>query len=316
MLRILLGLGIAFALVAFGASASAQDDMGGDDMGGADVGGDDLGGDDLGGGDDAYGDGSTMPEAAATEEGAGTGRIGDEQAIVSERMGTEEARDSTDPWEDPQEGYYFAGLFYRHIFVPEFLLNLFLDESTGTSNPAFGGEVTYRKDGFDIIGSLWYASYAVDGAFRASGDPDGDTEIINSELGVLFVSASFLWSTPFNDIFALEYGVGLGLGVVLGDLIRTEAYPDGGGYSACSAPNSPVGAPYCDGPPVRDGEDGGHYNVEARKWSDGGDVPNVVPWLAVPQIALRIKPIKQLMMRIEGGFGLGFFLGGAINYGF
>jgi len=311
MLRSVLGLGIAFALLTFGATAAAQDDMGGDDMGGAD-----LGGDDMGGGDDLGGDDALMPEEAATQEGAGTGRIGDEQAIVSERMGTEEARDSTDPWEDPQEGYYFAGLFYRHIFVPEFLLNLFLDESTGASNPAFGGEVTYRKDGFDIIGSIWYSSYAVDGAFRASGDPDGDTEIINSELGVLFVSASFLWSTPFNDIFALEYGVGLGLGVVLGDLVRTEAYPEDGGYAACTSVGNPVGGAYCDGPSVGDGEDGGHYGVEARKWSDGGDVPNVIPWLAVPQIALRIKPIKQLMMRIEGGFGIGFFLGGAINYGF
>lgn len=270
---------------------------------------------------DAGFDPGADPDAAATEEGAGTGRLGDEQAVVSERLGVEEHRDSTDPYEDPTEGYFFAGLFYRHIFVPSFLLELFTDDSTAASNPAFGAELTYRKDGFDIVGSLWWASYAVEGPFRAAGDPVQDTEFIDSNLSVLFLSASFLWSTPFNDIFALEYGVGVGLGVVLGSLNRTEAYPSDGndavnGYAPCDDPGTP-NVEYCDGPPVRgfcDGE-GGHY-CEEGKWSDGGDVPNVVPWLAVPQLALRIKPIRQLMIRIEGGFGLGFFLGGALNYGF
>ena len=254
--------------------------------------------------------------AAGTEEGAGTGRLGDEQAVVSERMGTEEFRDSTDPYEDPTAEYYFVGLFYRHIFVPEFLLNLFTDESTGASNPAFGAEFTYRKGGFDIIGSIWWAGYGVDGPFRGSGDPAQDTEWIESNLSVLFLSGTFLWSTEFNEMFALEYGVALGVGLVLGDMHRTEAHPSGGGFEACDGPGNPDPV-YCDGPPISglcDG-DGGHY-CEEGKWSDGGDVPNVVPWLAIPQIALRIKPIRQLMIRIEGGFGLGFFLGGAVNYGF
>lgn len=301
MLRIISGL-LAAAMMTATSSALAQDDYGAGEPGADETGAEGMGA-------------PTPAEAAATEDGAGTGRLGDEQAVVSEQMGTEEFRDSTDPFEEPHQGYFFAGLFYRHIFVPEFLLNLFLDESEAASNPAFGAEVTYRKDNFDIIGSLWYASYAVNGPFRASGDPELDTEIIDSDLGILFLSASFLWSTPFNEIFALEYGVGLGLGLVLGQMHRTEAYRDGDDWAACDQVGVPDGA-YCDGPPARDGEDGGHYNVEARKWSDGGDVPNVVPWLAIPQIALRIKPIKQLMIRIEGGFGLGFFLGGAINYGF
>ena len=46
-------------------------------------------------------------------------------------------------------------------------------------------------------------------------------------------------------------------------------------------------------------------------------VPPVVPWLALPHLALRIKPIKQLMFRVDLGFSvLGFFTGVAVNYGF
>lgn len=264
---------------------------------------------------------SQPPPAEVADES-----LEEEQVLTEERVGVEQARESTDPYEDPEQGYFFLGAFYRHLFVPSFLQNLFLEESPSVSNPSGGIELTYRKDNFDIVGSLWWASYAAHGPYRASGDPETDVEIIKSELSAIFLSGTFLWSTPFSDVVALEYGLGIGVGLVLGDLERTEAYPDDGpgnfdGFSACQGPGNPdatiTGDPlYCDATSVRDGERGGHYRVIARKWTDGGDVPNVVPWLAIPHIALRIKPIHQLMFRIEGGFGLGFFLGGSASYGF
>ena len=56
----------------------------------------------------------------------------------------------------------------------------------------------------------------------------------------------------------------------------------------------------------------------AQKWFNGGSVPNLYFRFAVPNIALRIKPISQLLIRIDGGFDLfsGFFTGGSISYGF
>jgi len=208
--------------------------------------------------------------------------------------------------------------------VPGFLQELFLDSATGAVNVALGAEFTYRKDNFDIVGQLWWAGYSNYGPYRASGDPDTDTEMIDSSLSVLFLSAAFLWSTPFNDVLALEYGVDVGIGVVLGNVYRTEAFPDAGGgqprstdgYAPCNAPGDGRNTTYCDGPSVPDGETGGHYNAKVRRWSDGGNLPNVVPWLAIPHLALRIKPVKQLMMRVEGGFGIGFFLGFSAAYGF
>jgi hypothetical protein len=47
-------------------------------------------------------------------------------------------------------------------------------------------------------------------------------------------------------------------------------------------------------------------------------VPNV--WFRfAPQLALRFKPIKQLMIRVIGGFDFGSvapFVGGSLNFGF
>lgn len=251
--------------------------------------------------------------------------LGDEQAIVEERQGREEFRDSSNPHEDNDSTYFFVGLFYRQLIIPEFMWNLFMERSVTISNPGFGAEFTYRKNGFDIVTSLWYQGLSGRGAFQQSGDPITDTEIQDSSLGVLFAAASFLWSTDFNDMVSLQYGADIGVGVTLGKLVRTEAWRDSdNSWHACESPGSPAvdsdGHPldvgYCDGPPVGDGEEGAHYNVVAKKWSDGGKVPNILPWLGLPHIALRVKPIKQLMFRIDAGFGLGFFFGAAANYGF
>lgn len=272
--------------------------------------------------------------AAAAEEPAGEGEaepdmgdptesglLSDEQVMAEEQLGTETVRSGTDPYEDPTRAYYFLGVGYFHSFTPEIIIDLFTDEATGTNNPALGLQFTYRKDGFDIVASAWYQTYGVNGPFRGAGDTEAETEIIDSDLKALFVGANFLRGTDFNDIFSIQYGIGLGIGVVMGDMIRTEAYPDTGpdsidGWSRCAGPGSPANA-YCDATSVDDGEDGGHFGVQARRWTDGGSVPNVWFRAALPHLALRIKPIKQLMIRVDGGFDLfsGFFVGGSLNVG-
>lgn len=275
-------------------------------------------------------EGAAPPSADAPEESSGL--LGDEQVIAEEEMGPATVRSSTDPYEDPSRNYYFLGLFYDHHFTPSFILNLFTDESTPANNPALGLQFTYRKDGFDIITSLWYQSYFVEGPFRGSGDTEFETEIIDSNLKAMFAGVTFLWSTEFNDVFSIQYGLGLGVGVVFGDMYRDEAYPADrapagtptyGGYARCNGPNSPDStvtgsSAWCDPVAVGDGMEGGHFGVKARKWTSGGSVPNVWFRAALPHLALRIKPIKQLMFRVEGGFDLfsGFFVGGSVNVGF
>jgi hypothetical protein len=271
---------------------------------------------------DAGGSAAMSEQAVPTEGEEGPASLSDEQALYEEGNRPAAARDSTDPYEDPGEGYYFLGAFYRHVVVPKFIQNLFVDGGATVSNPGFGVQFEYRKAGFSIVGSVWWQDFGFSGPFRESGDPDVNTEIIDSNWSSLFASASFLWSTAFNDMFAIEYGIDVGLGVVLGSGRRTEAYPgsDVGGYNRCRGPTDPR-ADYC--APTRsggatdpDGSDGEHYNVVARKWSDGGNVPNVVPWLGLPHIALRFKPIRQLQIRVDGGFFGGFWFGGSLSYGF
>lgn len=269
------------------------------------------------------------PDTAATTADEPTS-VSDEQALHEETAVVEVSRDSSDPYEDPHTSYHFAGILYRHAVVPTFIQHLFADGGVTVSDPGLGGEYTYRKDGFSITGSLWWQNWSFVNPFRTNGDADTNTEIINSSWYTINMAASFMWSTQFNDMLALEYGVDVGLGIVGGTGTRSEAYPSSGagsvgGYAACSRANDPNEHPtpgvYCapnpgGGESAQDGQHGEHYNVTAQKWSGGGSVPNIIPWLGLPHIALRFKPVHQLQMRLDLGFFGGFFFGAGVQYGF
>jgi hypothetical protein len=275
-----------------------------------------------------------------------SGIISDEQVLTEQAYGVETVRRGTDPYEDPNKRYYFLGGFYRHHFIPAGMIELFVQEAPSVANPQAGIELTIRRDSFEIIASAWYADFTTVGPFLANGDPPDDVEIIDSNLRAVLVGTTFLWSTMFNDYIGLEYGLGLGVGYVFGDMIRTEAYPsENGGFAACTTPvvgGGPGGAQpgdsidfarsnglgiagYCQGAmgdpgnePItnEDGEEGAHYGVIARQWFDGGSVPNLWFRLA-PQISLRIKPIHQLVIRADVGFDIfsGIYVGGGIAIG-
>ncbi|NOY91701.1 MAG: hypothetical protein GXP55_10915 [Deltaproteobacteria bacterium] len=322
------GLGALLALAAYTPTASAQDSAGAEELG------------------------------YRPNEGANL--LLDDQAGAEDEAESPSAVDPTDPHEEDSKDYYFLGAFYRHSFIPSFMIDLFTQEATRARNPGFGLEFTMRKAGFSIITSLFYQRFAVDGPFLANGDPPAQVEFIESDLFTVMGGVDFMWSTPINDMFSFEYGMGVGLGVVGGDLVRTEAYPDDGpgsvdGFSPCvgpgtgpgAAPNGGVqpgspasagGGGYCDAPSgstqsvdytdrdggrhtVRtniDGQRGAQYHIKARRWTNGGSVPNVWFRLSLPHIALRFKPIHQFQMRVDGGFDIfsGFFVGGALAYGF
>ncbi|MGB0680613.1 MAG: hypothetical protein ACPGUV_13230 [Polyangiales bacterium] len=213
---------------------------------------------------------------------------------------------------------YFLGLSYRHIFLPQFMLNTVLDEAPTGSNPALAGEFTLHKERFDLVTSLYWQRFHASGPYRLKGNLLSETEIAQSDLSLIAVGIAFLGAIPLPADLAFQYGLGLGFGVTLGDIRRTEAYQDADGrWRACQGPNDPAPDPFCDTTQVEDGLFGGHYDVRVRRWSEGGALPTV--WFrTAPQIGLRYQPTPKVLTRLEGGFDIfsGFFFGLAAAYGF
>lgn len=200
---------------------------------------------------------------------------------------------------------WWVGPFLDGVVVPSFLLNIFLDASPTVFNAAFGATVTRRNpEGVSWVLGLGYTGYGFDGPFRAKGDPEQDTEYLDSSLGLLHVRGMLLWTATISQQLAFEYGVGLQLGVVLGSLFRTEAYKDASGnYRACAAPLTPD-ATFCEltTPPGlatnKYNEEGAHYHVKEER------VPPVAGALMIPALALRYQPIDKLAIKLEASFGL------------
>ena len=217
---------------------------------------------------------------------------------------------------------WWLGAYAQGAFVPSFMLKLFLDEAPTVANVNFGLIATHRdKSGFSLVLGLGYASYGFEGPFRISGDPEQDTEFLSSTLKLLHLRGEMLWSTELvPNTLSFEYGIGLDLGVVIGELRRSEAFraSPGADFQPCLAPGVPpatVGfVPYCE-PPTRFpsnayNEMGAHYNVVEKR------VPPVALIPMLPVLALRYTPIRQLALKFDFAFGLmQFAVGLSAAYG-
>jgi hypothetical protein len=123
-------------------------------------------------------------------------------------------------------------------------------------------------------------------------------------------------------------GGGVGIGVVAGSLYRNQVSPTGasidpnnpGSAIPCAAPGipgtvAPSGIPYCDAS-NKHYPNGGQALYSEPSWAGGGSKPIVFPWLSLPQLSFRYKPIRQVQLRADFGFSMtGFFFGMSAAYG-
>lgn len=235
--------------------------------------------------------------------------------------------DPKDVTELPGKTYLFVGLRYRGTVVPQFMMNLFVDEGKTVWSNSIGAELDIRKDGFSLIPALQYTEYGTgDIIFKEKNTPDipGNYSLVNSSLKSFYATADLLWSAPLSKTLSFEYGAGFGLGVLFGDLETTWVrYDPNGSLSAGGHNFSRCEFEGQDGPNSGCNK-ANHKNSDVAKvghylepsWFNGGSKPNIFPHISFPQIGLRFKPLKQLVARLGMGFSLtGFWFGLSGQYG-
>jgi hypothetical protein len=234
--------------------------------------------------------------------------------------------DIYDVEEQPGRYYFFVGLRYRGNVVPGFLLNMFVDEGKTIWTNQIGAEFDLRKDGFSLIPSLTYHELGTgDILFKQKNTKDipGNYSLVNSGLKVVYAQVDLLWSAKIHKNLDFEYGAGFGLGAVFGDLENSWVQQDPNGqlraengnrYNRCNAV-----APAGTGCNAADHQNSDVDKVNGYKepsWFSGGSKPALFPWISVPQIGLRFKPIKNFVARLGVGFALtGFWFGLSGQYG-
>jgi outer membrane protein OmpA-like peptidoglycan-associated protein len=228
---------------------------------------------------------------------------------------------------------WFVGAYYRYDWIPSAILAPFFDIAPSIANHGFGLAVSRRaRDGFTAQFGLGYMPYRFRGAFVGDGQPIEDTEYISSSVALVHLTASLLWPIQLHRMLALELGVGVDLGLLIGSLERTEAYPDSDGrFHACDAALQPAllspstdvddnRIPYCEEAFDRNGDpiESNPANVSGAQYREKDDrVPPVMLFPMLPHIALRFAPHPQFAIKLEAAFGVAqFWIGASLHVGF
>lgn len=271
-------------------------------------------------------------EAMELEEEEGTGiDLGEDDE--AEEAALVEAEESEFPQEEfPDEGgatpedeaekhrkgdtQLLLGARYRLMITPKWLMNMFgVDGGKTLVLNGIGGEVGgywgKERNGVSVYGSVTYIGYGMSPTpFKGKNDPASDWEIIESNLGAVYLVGDFLWDYKLVDKLSLNLGFSAGVGIVTGKLYRNEAYVTTPGNGDISGDDKDwPDLSYCNGPgnpnAVECPADG--FYGEENPWP-------VYPWLN-GQIGLRYQPIDELVTRFELGLGSsGFWLGLGADY--
>lgn len=149
---------------------------------------------------------------------------------------------------DPDAVRHGLGLRLRYVFAPKGLIELFMEEAAGgMSQPGFGLDYVRRKKNFEFSVGIEYdkldgkKGYYVESG-GAANEP-GTTDFVEFDsLAWITVDASFVYHHPLTSMVALRYGGGIGLGIVTGDVIKTDAICTGSNAQTdCAPSNNPAG---------------------------------------------------------------------------
>lgn len=232
-----------------------------------------------------------------------------------------------------RSGQWFIGGYYRHNWIPSYMLGAFLSRAPSITNDGVGLAVSHRSaGGFTAQLGIGYMPYTFVGAFTAENTLVEDTEYVRSDLELIHLTGSLLWPIELHRMLTLEFGFGLDLGVFLGNVIRTEAYPDAkGDFHPCTAalmpritgPDKDVNGdliPYCaealdaNGkviPSNAAGDKGEQYGEEETR------IPSVMAFPMLPHLALRFAPWERIAFKLEFAFGVAqIWAGASVHVGF
>ena len=219
----------------------------------------------------------------------------------------------------PEAIEYGAGLRLRGVFVPQSILELFVNRAAGgASNLGIGVDLVRRKGNLELqLGFEFEHINVGQGVWieKNKNVPADDPDYVLSpdssghDLGWFTIEFTFLNHTPINKTVAIRYGGGLGLGIITGELDHYNI------HCAAGATNSNP-EPGCvpqrfNGQGAYTDEDGNPTGEMQFKY----DLPPVFP-VVNAIIGVQIRPMDKLTINIETGIRTLPFIGASSTYFF
>lgn len=182
------------------------------------------------------------------------------------------------------------GLRLRQVYLPEAMLELFLEDVPGSaSHIGYGIELIREKGNFIIsLGAEYESIAAAEGVWIDKGEsiPQDEPDYVQfKDFSWLTFDALFTWQQPLHSTFSLRAGAGVGLGILMGEILRTDYRCTSDDTGDCSL--SPTA-----------------QNINTPESA----IPPVFPVINVV-VGAQIRPAANLAINIEGGIRTVPFVG-------
>jgi hypothetical protein len=199
--------------------------------------------------------------------------------------------------ESPVE--YGVGVRLRSVWLPKAILELFVERAAGgAQNFGFGVDLTRRRGTTELqLGLEWERVNVGQGVWINKGDnvSAGDEadfvlspDASGNQLSWFTIEFTFLNHAEINKYFALRYGGGIGLGIVLGELDHYNIQ--------CVGATNSAPEPGC--VPERFG--GAGLYSEGMATVVPYDLPPVFP-VVNAILGVELKPTERMTINVEGG---------------
>ena len=195
---------------------------------------------------------------------------------------------------------YGVGIRLRSVWVPKAILELFVERAAdGAQNFGFGVDLTRRRGATELQLGLEYERINVgQGVWINKGDnvaAGDEADFVLSpkesgnQLSWFTIEFTFINHAEINKTFAVRYGGGLGVGIVIGELDHYNII--------CSNATNSAPEPGC----VPQGKFGGQgMFAEGTLTQVAYDLPPVFP-VVNAIVGLEVKPTEHMTINIEGG---------------
>ena len=203
------------------------------------------------------------------------------------------------PGETPVE--YGLGVRLRSVWVPKKILELFIERAAGgAQNYGFGVDLTRRRGTTELQLGFEYEHVNVgQGVWINKGDDvaagDEADYVLGSgasgnQLGWFTIEFTFINHAEISKTFAVRYGGGIGVGVVLGELDHYNVI--------CVGASNATPEPGCK--PTRFGGNAMYSPDPGGETAVAYELPPVFP-VVNAILGLEIKPSDHMTINIEGG---------------
>ena len=220
----------------------------------------------------------------------------DEDPVEEDDTESAESTPSTLVAPAAEKPHIGVGLRLRGVSVPEGLLELFVEDAAqGVSNFGIGLELSRRRGNFEVQFGVEYEKLDVGkGLWVEKGKSvmGQSVDFVEDDgFGWITAELTFLYHTPIIDQLSVRYGGGAGIGILQGEIVRTDQFCPTNDLDSCM-------------------NDTGQPNQQTPY-----DLPPVFP-VVNAIIGVQIRPTNEIFINVETGIRTIPFFGATMGYYF